>query len=115
MERDRRAIGALLVVQLLFGLFPVAAKKVFPYLDPMPILALRVGGAAVCLVAASLLLVRDPIPMRQLGWRVTGLAFLGVILNMGLFMVGLQHTTPTEAVLVITSIPVFTYAIAVAS
>jgi drug/metabolite transporter (DMT)-like permease len=37
-----------------------------------------------------------------------------MVLNMGLFMVGLKMTTPLNAVLVITTIPVFTYAIAVA-
>jgi drug/metabolite transporter (DMT)-like permease len=39
---------------------------------------------------------------------------LGVVLNMGFFLVGLQMTTAVNAVLVITTIPVFTYAIAVA-
>jgi drug/metabolite transporter (DMT)-like permease len=39
---------------------------------------------------------------------------LGVVLNMGLFLVGLQYTTAVNAVLVITTIPVFTYALAVA-
>jgi drug/metabolite transporter (DMT)-like permease len=39
---------------------------------------------------------------------------LGVVLNMGLFIVGLSYTTAVNAVLVITTIPVFTYALAVA-
>lgn len=120
-QAARNAPLALLVVQLLFGLFPVAAKKVLespghPGLDPYSLLAVRVGGAAFCLLALHLVLVRNPIPMRQRGMapKVLGLALLGVVLNMGLFMVGLQKTDPTEAVLVITTIPVFTYAIAVA-
>ncbi|HUR62315.1 MAG TPA: DMT family transporter [Candidatus Thermoplasmatota archaeon] len=113
---DRSSYTALLVVQVLFGLFPVMAKKVLAPggpLEPFPLLALRVGGAAFCLLALHLVLVKDPIPIRSQFPKVTGLAFLGVILNMGLFMVGLQLTDPTEAVLVITTIPVFTYAIAV--
>jgi drug/metabolite transporter (DMT)-like permease len=111
--RIRRSYGALLVVQVLFGLFPVASTKVFPYLTPFGILALRVGGAALCLLALHRLVVRHPVPMRLVGMRVYGLAMLGVVLNMGLFMVGLQMTTPLNAVLVITTIPVFTYGIAV--
>jgi drug/metabolite transporter (DMT)-like permease len=103
----------LLAVQLLFGLFPVASKKVLPFLDPFSILAIRVGGAAFCLLVLHLLLVRNPVPIRK-EWRLVGvLALLGVVVNMGMFMVGLQYTTSTEAVLVITTIPVFTYAIAV--
>lgn len=111
--RPRDAYGMLLTVQLLFGLFPVASKKVLPFLDPFSILALRVVGAAFCLLVLHLLLVRNPIPIRREWPRVGMLAMLGVVLNMGMFMVGLQYTTSTEAVLVITTIPVFTYAIAV--
>jgi len=107
---------ALLVVQVLFGLFPVVAKTVLQPLGPLapfPLLALRVGGAAFCLLALHLVLVKNPVPIREKFGLVALLALLGVILNMGLFMVGLQLTDPTEAVLVITTIPVFTYAIAV--
>ena len=115
MERpESRVVGALLAVQLLFGLFPVAAKRVLPFLDPWSLLAVRVAGAAFCLLALHLVLVRNPIPIRAMFPKVAGLALLGVVLNMGLFIVGLGMTTATEAVLVITTIPVFTYGIAVA-
>lgn len=108
---------SLLVVQLLFGLFPVAAKRVLDPLGPLgpwSLLGLRVGGAALCLALVHRALSKGPFPVRALGPRLLGFAFLGVVLNMGMFMVGLQRTTATEAVLVITSIPVFTYALAVA-
>jgi drug/metabolite transporter (DMT)-like permease len=112
-QKANSSYAALLVVQVLFGLFPVAAKKVFPYLDPYSILALRVGGAAFCLLVLHLVLVRNPVPIRKEWPRVLWLALLGVVLNMGLFMVGLQKTTALNAVLVICTIPVFTYGIAV--
>lgn len=103
----------LLAVQLLFGLFPVAAKKAFEELDPLPVLGLRLAGAAFFLLALHLVLVKNPIPMQK-EWRpVLLLSLLGVVLNMGFFLVGLQYTTAVNAVLVITTIPVFTYAIAV--
>jgi drug/metabolite transporter (DMT)-like permease len=57
--------------------------------------------------------VREPIPIRKEWPRVLLLALLGVVLNMGFFLVGLQYTTAVNAVVVITTIPVFTYAIAV--
>ncbi len=104
---------SLLVVQLLFGLFPVASKKVLPYLDPFPLLAVRLTGAAFCLLVLHLLLVRNPIPIRKEWKAVFGLSLLGVVLNMGLFMVGLQLTTAVNAVVVITTVPVFTYSLAV--
>lgn len=103
----------LLAVQVLFGLFPVAAKKVFEQMGSFPVLGLRLAGAAFFLMALHLLLVRNPIPMRTEWKRVLLLSLLGVVINMGFFLVGLQYTTAVNAVLVITTIPVFTYAIAV--
>lgn len=115
--REQQSYGLLLVVQLLFGLFPVVATQLLQShggpLDPFSLLALRVGGATLCLLALSWVLVKNPVPIRTHGLAIVGLSLLGVVLNMGMFMVGLQYTTPTEAVLVITTIPVFTYAIAV--
>jgi drug/metabolite transporter (DMT)-like permease len=103
----------LLLVQMLFGLFPVAAKKVFEEMDPIPVLGLRLAGATFFLLALHLVLVKNPIPITK-EWRpVLLLSLLGVVLNMGFFLVGLQYTTAVNAVLVITTIPVFTYGIAV--
>ena len=118
METGKDGAGrhplTLLVVQLLFGLFPVAAKKVFATgMGSFPVLGLRLGGAAFFLMALHLALVKDAIPIRSEWKRVLLLSTLGVVLNMGLFLVGLQYTTAVNAVLVITTIPVFTYAIAV--
>jgi drug/metabolite transporter (DMT)-like permease len=99
---------------VLFGLFPVAAKKAFEDLGSFPVLALRLGGAAFFLMALHLVLVRDgAIPIRREWRRVLLLSLLGVVLNMGLFIVGLRYTTAVNAVVVITTIPVFTYALAV--
>ncbi len=103
----------LLIVQLLFGLFPVAGKKVFAELDPMPVLGIRLVGAAFCLLALHLILVRNAVPIKTEWHRVLGLSMLGVVANMGFFIVGLSYTTAVNAVLVITTIPVFTYGIAV--
>lgn len=110
---DARHPLTLLVVQVLFGLFPIAAKKAFEDLDPLPVLGLRLAGAAFFLLALHLVLVRNPIPIRT-EWRgVLLLSMLGVVINMGLFLVGLSYTTAVNAVVVITTIPVFTYAAAV--
>ncbi|HLF16546.1 MAG TPA: DMT family transporter, partial [Candidatus Thermoplasmatota archaeon] len=110
---DVRHPLSLLLVQVLFGLFPVAAKKVFLDLEPLPVLGLRLAGATFFLLALHLFLVRNPIPIRTEWPRVLGLSLLGVIFNMGLFIVGISYTTPVNAVVVITTIPVFTYALAV--
>ncbi len=112
VEKARHPL-TLLAVQLLFGLFPVAAKKAFEEFDPFPVLGLRLGGAAFLLLVLHLVLVRQAIPMRTEWPKVLLLSMLGVVVNMGLFIVGVNLTTAVNAVLVITSIPVFTYALAV--
>lgn len=112
VERAKHPL-TLLVVQLLFGLFPVAAKKAFEDFDPFPVLGIRLAGAAFFLLVLHLFLVRDAVPIRTEWRKVLLLSMLGVVLNMGLFIVGVKLTTAVNAVLVITSIPVFTYAIAV--
>lgn len=112
MERAKHPL-TLVVVQLLFGLFPVAAKKAFESFDPFPVLGLRLAGAAFFLLVLHLFLVKDAIPIRTEWRKVLLLSMLGVVLNMGLFIVGVAMTTAVNAVLVITSIPVFTYGLAV--
>ena len=107
-----RAVAALLAVQVLFGLLPVAGKAAFLHIAPVHLLAARTGGAALVLLALHPLLVRDPVPRSETP-RILLLALLGVVLNQGLFLLGLSLTTATHATLVITTIPVFTYAIAV--
>lgn len=115
--QQRASYAGLLAVQLLFGLFPVAVKKVVlpdgSGFLPLHLLAVRVTGAALCLMALHPFLARNPVPIRKEFPRMALLTLLGVVLNMGLFLAGLSKTTPVDAVLVITTIPVFTYALAV--
>jgi len=114
-RRTQLAYASLLVVQVLFGLFPVATKQVYhsSSVAPLSILAVRVFGGALVLALVHPLLVRQHVPVRKELPRLAGLTLLGVVLNMGLFLIGLSQTDPVEAVLVLTTIPVFTYAIAV--
>lgn len=110
---DRRTLIALITVQVLFGLLPVSTKIAFRYLDPFPLAAIRIVGGAVALIAMSRWLIRGvPVPMNEAP-RIGLFAFLGVIINQGLFILGLERTTAIHATLIITTIPVFTYLIAV--
>lgn len=110
---DRRTLVALVVVQVLFGLFPVAAKFAFREFAPFSIAALRTGIAAGLLLVAQRVLSRRRVDLGLHALPVAGLAMLGIVLNQGFFLLGLQWTTATNATLIITTIPVFTYATAV--
>ena len=104
--RDLRVHVALLAAQLSFGGFHVVAKALLADLHPLVLAGARV------LVAAPLLLLfawrRDRVvPSRRDLPLLALLGFLGVFANQVLFIVGLDHTTATNAAILMASIPVF--------
>ncbi len=114
MAEQGRAHLALLVVQIIFGVWPVAAQVAFRHLDPLALASVRTIGAAVFLLAIHRLLVRNPVPAKA--WpAMLAFSLLGVVLNQSLFVLGLERTSAVNATLLITTIPVFTYALAVAT
>lgn len=108
----RHAFTALVAVQVFYGLLPSAGKTVFAELDPLAMTSVRVLGAAF-LLAWLHVLRRGAWPAWGLWPGIGKLALFGIVLNMGLFALGLQWTHPVNATLLITTIPVFTYLIAV--
>ncbi len=114
MAQEGRAHVALLVVQVVFGVWPVMAQLAFEHIEPLALAAIRTAGAALLLVAIHRLLVRNPVPAKA--WRaMLVFSLLGVVLNQTLFVLGLERTSAVNATLLITTIPVFTYALAVAT
>lgn len=108
-----RLLAALVVVQVLFGGLAVAGKMVLPVVPPFALALLRLGAAAAILLALERAFVRAPMPPRADLVRFAWFALLGVVLNQGLFLLGLQSTTATNAVLLVATIPAFTLLVAV--
>lgn len=108
----KHAYTALVAVQVLYGLLPAAGKTVFSELDPLAMTSIRVLGATF-LLAWVHVLGKGAWPAWRLWPGIGRLAFFGIVVNMGLFSLGLQWTHPVNATLLITTIPVFTYLIAV--
>ena len=111
----RQGVVALLVVQLLFGLFPIFGKQVFADFHPRAVTAWRIGAgaAALCAVAwarygRGALVRRADLP------RLALCALLGVVLNMALFLEGLKRSTAVNTALLLPLIPVFTALVAIA-
>ena len=110
---EGKLLAALIVVQVAFGGMGVAAKLVFPHLTPFALALARLLAAAIVLVALERILVRAPIPpARDLGMFAL-FALLGTVLNIGLYLAGLERTTATNAILLIATIPAFTLLVAV--
>ena len=107
-----RVYGALLLVQLLFGLHYLTTQLVVERINPVEWAAVRISIAGVIL----LLLHRHRIARWPVGaeWRqVALLAALGIVVNTIFFSAGMAHTTPAHAALINCMIPVLTLTFAV--
>lgn len=101
------------MVQVLFGLLPVAGKLAFQSFAPLSVGALRVFVGGLLLFAVQGFVAKRVVDLRRDGRAVALLSLLGVVINQAFFVVGLSFTTAINATLIITSIPVVTYLIAV--
>lgn len=113
----QRGLFALGAVQLCFGLFPVFGRLAMDPetgFAPFAVACWRIGiGSVVLLALCFALFGRRTIPSRSDLLPLAFFGFLGIVLNQGLFLVGLQRSTPMNAGLVICLIPVFAYSVAV--
>ena len=114
VQRGLLALGA---VQLCFGLFPVFGRLAMDPVTgfaPFAVACWRIGiGSVVLLALCFALYGRRTLPSRSDLLPLAFFGFLGIVLNQGLFLVGLQRSTPMNAGLVICLIPVFAYSVAV--
>ncbi len=111
----RQGVAALLVVQLLFGLFPVFGKHAFADFAPRAVTAWRIAiGAAALIALAFAVHGRAALPARRDLARLALCSLLGVALNMALFLEGLQRSTAINTALLLPLIPVFTAIVAIA-
>lgn len=106
-------LGALVLVQVFFGVHYVVAKQLLDWIDPAAWAVLRIGTAAVLLLA-WLAGRRAAPPRRAADWLLlAGFACCGVVVNQICFVEGLARTTPAHSSLIATTIPLWTLAIAV--
>ena len=101
--------AALLLVQLAFGGFHVVAKALLSGMAPLLVVGLRVAIATPLLVAIAWRRDRTLPSARDWAWLAL-LGSLGVTANQILFIEGLQHTTASNASILMTCLPVFAVA-----
>lgn len=105
---------ALIAVQFLFASLTVAAKFVLPSITPAGIVFYRISGAALAFVLLQRTLVGERVRDRRDLAAMAGLAMLGVVLNQLLFLEGVKRTTAINTNIMVTTIPAFTLALALA-
>jgi drug/metabolite transporter (DMT)-like permease len=109
-----RALGphlALVAVQLIFGTWPIVAKVALRALPSTGLVAFRVAGASVALLALLRARGRLVVPRREDLGRLALYSLLGVVLNQFLFVKGLALSTVVNSTLLSTAIPVSTLAV----
>jgi len=105
---------ALLAVQVMFASLSIVAKIALREIGPLGLVCARSMTAMLVLVAVRLLaLPRERVQARHLA-ELAAYGFFGVTANMMLFVEGLARTTAINAIVIGTTIPVFTVGVAVA-
>ena len=99
---------AMLGANVMWGLMSPIAKMVFAsgLIAPIIMVDFRVCGAAILFWITSLFLPREHVPLPDI-LRLFGAGMLGVLLNQGCFIMGVSLTSPGEASLVTTTMPMW--------
>ena len=99
---------AMLGANVMWGLMSPVAKMVFASgeLFPLVMVDFRVAGAALLFWITSLFLPSEHVPAID-KLRLFGAGMLGVLLNQGCFIIGVSLTSPGEASLVTTTMPMW--------
>jgi drug/metabolite transporter (DMT)-like permease len=103
---------ALLLVQILFGLWPVAGAAVLTLMDPPALIGFRLMLGAPLLALVARLFTERP-PARADLLRLAVLGGLGISINQLFFAEGLARAGPVNASLSILLLPAITLVIAV--
>ncbi len=107
MDKRAFAILAVFLVQVLYGLNFTFAKIVMNgnFVTPFAFVVLRVCGATILFWLVSLFLPQEKIEKRDF-LKFFVAAIFGVVVNMLLFLKGLELTTPINASVIVTITPI---------
>jgi drug/metabolite transporter (DMT)-like permease len=108
LKKEYLAHGALIIVNLIYGINFLVAKEVMPrYIVPSGFIFVRVSVTALMFLLLWLLFTRERIDWKDFP-RIILCAITGVATNQLLFYEGLNLTTPINAAVIFTSNPVLT-------
>jgi drug/metabolite transporter (DMT)-like permease len=113
-DRNFNGHASLFVAYVIFGLNTPVAKTVLEHEEICSAMALtfyRVGGATVLFWILSLFTKRESVPFRDLSLLFVA-SLLGITINQMAFIVGLLHTSPIDASVIVTTSPIITMILA---
>ena len=98
---------SMFAAEAIWGLMaPIGKAAMNSGFDGISVVSFRVVGAALLFWVASLIGPREHIPARDIV-KLAGAALLGIVFNQGLYNIGLSITSPVNASIVTTSMPIF--------
>lgn len=104
---------AMLGANVLWGLMSPIAKLVMTagVISPLMLTGFRFWGAACLFWLTSLFTHREHVPLKDLA-LLMGAAMLGVMFNQGCFIMGVGYTSPGEASVITTTMPMWVMVLA---
>lgn len=106
-QRPLRAHLSMFTAELFWGLMSPLGKDAMTHgIDGIDMVSFRVLGAALLFWTASLFTTKVHVPKRDIMF-FAGAAVLGIVTNQCLFTIGLSITSPINASIVTTSMPIF--------
>lgn len=99
---------AMLGANVCWGLMSPVAKLVFAsgVIAPIIMVDFRIAGAAILFWLTSIFTPREHVPAID-KLRLFGAGMIGILLNQGCFIIGVSYTSPGEASLVTTTMPMW--------
>ncbi len=108
-NKDLKAHGAMLLAMVLFGLMATFSKDVLTHggITGPQLVAFRICGAAILFWAGSLIVPQQHVERRDM-LKIVGASFFGFVMAQGGYIVGLSLTSPINATIELTTMPIFT-------
>jgi len=104
-ERVRAHI-ALIATNLIYGITYAVAKQIIPmHMPPFALVFARIAGAFLLFWTLGLLLPREKIDRKDFLLLIIASVF-GVAVNQSLFLNGLSLTSPIDAAIIMTGVPI---------
>ncbi len=98
---------SMFAAETMWGLMsPVCKDAINRGVDGISMVGFRLAGAALLFWTASLFGMHEHVPLRDVA-LLAGAALFGVVFNQCLFTIGLSVTSPVNASIVTTSMPIF--------
>lgn len=106
-NRPLTAHASILSAEIMWGLMAPIGKEAMAHgIDNISLVTFRVVGACILFWTASLFIKREHVPLRDILFLSLASIF-GLVCNQCLFTMGLSITSPVNASIVTTSMPIF--------